>query len=88
MQYTQTLMHAVLYCKLVGLDNQALLLVLVRTQDGFWDWLEIKKDTQKPLEINASSPGEAVDALYQALSAATTIANLQAKCNSQSAQNN
>ena len=82
-------MKALLYCKIIGPGNQDARLVLARTKDGSWDWVDIAQNPEKWLGVNASTPGEAVDALMEALSAvAASIANLQAKCKSQEARNN
>jgi len=63
--------------------------VLARAKGGSWDWVDIGQNPEKWLGVNASTPGEAVDALMEALSAVSSaILKVQGQCNSQSAQNN
>jgi threonine dehydrogenase-like Zn-dependent dehydrogenase len=82
-------MKALLYCKIVGLGNHDARLVLARTKEGSWDWVDISHNPEKWLGVNASTPGEAVDALMEALSAVSSaILKVQAQCNSQSVENN
>jgi hypothetical protein len=81
-------MKAFFYCKLIFQGNDAVRLALIKTQDGYWDWLDVTETPAKRLEVNASSPGEAVEMLCYLLPKVAAIANVEAQCKVQSTENN